>query len=199
MMQREENSGPAVRRMSLVRRDDLGAIVREAVARALDPLDVPSRRAVARALEVELASLLTLRGRSVRGWSRTEFLAEMERARADLLRRRMEAETQLGDLGGGLGRLADATGSGTDDTRVDQLERRIKKLTRSLETTEDALRRVSLLSEHDPGIASIFRTVQGLTVEDPAWENKQSLLGAIFEANLELQGQRPSQSLSSAA
>ena len=199
MTRREESSSTAARRMSLVRRDDLGAIVREAVARALDPMDVPSRGAVARALETELAALLTRRGRAVRGWSRREFLAEMERSRDDILQRREEARAQLEELEGRLAAFGDDPSLAGRDVRIDNLERRIRKLTRSLETTEDALRRVSRLGEHDPGIASIYRTVQGLTAEDPAWEAKQSLLGAIFEANVELQRQLRNPSLRTAA
>ncbi len=72
--------------------------------------------------------------------------------------------------------------------QVDNLERRIKKLTQSLDETGRALAEMARLKNIDPGISSVYRTVQGLSFEDPIARAKEEMLARIFEANLELQG-----------
>jgi MinD-like ATPase involved in chromosome partitioning or flagellar assembly len=69
---------------------------------------------------------------------------------------------------------------------IDKLERRIAKLTLQLEQAEAAIRHLAKLKNVDPGIASIYRTVQGLSPDDEARESKSALLTQIFEANVEL-------------
>ncbi len=69
---------------------------------------------------------------------------------------------------------------------VSLLQRRIAKLNRSLETAERRL-------ESDPGvaetgIASIYREVQGLRVDDREYKRKKKLMTDVFKANLVLQG-----------
>ena len=39
----------------------------------------------------------------------------------------------------------------------------------------------------DPGVASIFREVQGLSNSDEQGETKKAMMSAIFEANLNFQ------------
>ena len=56
---------------------------------------------------------------------------------------------------------------------IDLLERRIAKLTRLLAMTEADLRRITEMSDADPGIPSIYRRVQGLS-----WEDKAHALGS---------------------
>lgn len=73
------------------------------------------------------------------------------------------------------------------DQQVDRLERRIRKLSASLEATERALQAVSRLKAIDPGIASIYRTVQGLSSEDERARAKRAMLEHIYEANRVLQ------------
>ncbi len=70
--------------------------------------------------------------------------------------------------------------------QIDVLERRIGKLTCSLEATEDELRRMALLREVDSGIASVYRTVQGLDAGQADATSKRDMMSAIFEANMEL-------------
>ena len=70
--------------------------------------------------------------------------------------------------------------------RVDQLERRIGKLMRSLEETETVLARVAGMKDLEQGIESIYRTVQGLSPADADQERKLDMMRTIFEANLEL-------------
>lgn len=73
--------------------------------------------------------------------------------------------------------------------QIDVLERRISKLTRNLELTEDELKRMSLLKDVDVGVASIYRDVQGLNADSESREAKKHMMANIFEANLELQTQ----------
>ena len=69
---------------------------------------------------------------------------------------------------------------------VAQLERRISKLSLLLGETEEALRQLKLGQSVDPGVSSIFATVQGLDGADNEYEQKSTLMRCIFEANLEL-------------
>lgn len=73
--------------------------------------------------------------------------------------------------------------------QVELLERRLAKLSDTLETTEGELQRAALRANIDSGVASVYRTVQGLSdVEDDS-ELKQEMMVKIFEANLELKAQ----------
>lgn len=72
---------------------------------------------------------------------------------------------------------------------IDTLERRIQKLTQALGMTDAELKRA--LSQHsvDPGVASIYTSVQGLSSNDVQHELKKELMSKIFQANLELRKQ----------
>jgi hypothetical protein len=70
--------------------------------------------------------------------------------------------------------------------QIELLERRIAKLTRHLSKAEENLERMAAMRGEDPGIASIYRTVQGLSPEERALAFKQKLMQKIFQANLEL-------------
>ncbi len=69
---------------------------------------------------------------------------------------------------------------------IDRLERRVTKLTRLLDETEAELRQAVRLASQDPGVASVFESVQGLDVEDAQLEKKAELMTAIFQANLRM-------------
>jgi len=71
---------------------------------------------------------------------------------------------------------------------IQNLERRVTKLTQSLDLTEAELKRVAAMKNVDTGVASIYRTVQGLSDDDDSYEQKSAMLADIFEANLALQG-----------
>lgn len=73
---------------------------------------------------------------------------------------------------------------------IDMLERRIAKLTSILGVTEDELKRVMSLKSIDPGVASIYSTVQGLSSQDEQAEVKQAMMAVIFQANLAFQKPR---------
>jgi len=77
--------------------------------------------------------------------------------------------------------------------KIDILERRISKLTDKLGTTEEQLQNVLRSKNIDPGLASIYSTVQGLSADEASGELKRELMSKIFEANLELRRKRPDQ------
>ncbi|MFN0241285.1 MAG: tyrosine-protein kinase family protein [Planctomycetota bacterium] len=68
---------------------------------------------------------------------------------------------------------------------VEMLERRLKKLTDLLAQTEDSLKRVLAAKAGDEGVASVYRSVQGLSEGEGA--SKSQLLQEIFLANQHLQ------------
>ncbi len=78
-----------------------------------------------------------------------------------------------------------ATSSG-NLRQIDVLERRIQKLTELLDATEVELASLARRKGMDQGIASIYRTVQGLRTDEADFARKREILTLIFEANLEL-------------
>lgn len=72
-------------------------------------------------------------------------------------------------------------------TKIERFERRISKLTSSLEMTEDELKRIAAAKNIDLGVSSIYRNVQGLSSSDDDYETKKELMSCIFQANLDLQ------------
>lgn len=73
------------------------------------------------------------------------------------------------------------------DREVDLLQRRINKLTTSLEETEKRMQQLAALKNIDPGISSIYREVQGLDAGANDFKKKSTLMADIFKANLALQ------------
>lgn len=70
--------------------------------------------------------------------------------------------------------------------QIETLERRITKLSDSLGMTEAELQRALTQKTVDPGVASIYKTVQGLSSNDVQVQLKKALMSKIFEANVEL-------------
>lgn len=73
------------------------------------------------------------------------------------------------------------------ERKYNMLERRLAKLAGALEMTEAELRATMARKNIDPGVASIYRTVQGLSAAEEDVELKKEMMSKIFEANLELQ------------
>jgi GGDEF domain-containing protein len=74
----------------------------------------------------------------------------------------------------------------TDNETIDILQRRVRKLAHSLEQAEAQI--AALRGEHtEPGIASIYRTVQGLAPDEAYLDLKRKLMFDIYEANRQLQ------------
>jgi hypothetical protein len=76
---------------------------------------------------------------------------------------------------------------------VDNLERRVRKLSDLLNVTETELKRVAAMKNVDTGIASIYSSVQGIGGDDANAEVKKELMKSIFEANLALLGRDASE------
>ncbi len=70
---------------------------------------------------------------------------------------------------------------------VDLLNRRLQKVTQTLDHTEGRLQKALTGGGEDLGVSSIYKEVQGLSDHDPEFKKKKSLMTSIFEANLELQ------------
>ncbi|HEX6884417.1 MAG TPA: hypothetical protein VF530_13650 [Planctomycetota bacterium] len=70
--------------------------------------------------------------------------------------------------------------------RIDRLERRLAKLRALLVESEARLARAVQAEAVDPGVASCYRTVQGLAADAPQHDQKAALMEQIFAANLEL-------------
>jgi predicted nucleic acid-binding Zn-ribbon protein len=73
------------------------------------------------------------------------------------------------------------------DNEIDLLQRRVAKLSTSLEESEKRMVEIAALKNIDPGISSIYRDVQGLSAEDVMYKKKTALMSDIFKANLALQ------------
>lgn len=72
------------------------------------------------------------------------------------------------------------------ERQIELLERRIAKLTQVLGLTEEELRRVALQKGVDFGLPSIYKSVQGLSGDEAAFERKKAMMLTILEANLAL-------------
>lgn len=93
-----------------------------------------------------------------------------------------------------MGDLEDRFASKDADDRTELLERRVAKLGTMLEETEGRLRALLASGSGDDGVASKFKSVQGLDAGADQVEQKRDLLKAIFDANLrmrELQADNP--------
>lgn len=91
------------------------------------------------------------------------------------------------DVVAGERREVEAAQAAVRDREIDLLQRRISKLTQSLETTEQRLTQVSAMKDVEEGLSSIYREVQGLRDEGQRAEKKKELMAGIFAANLQLQ------------
>ena len=73
-----------------------------------------------------------------------------------------------------------------NEFELEMLRRRVSKLSSALAVTEEELRRVMALNDVDPGVESIYRTVQGLSLDAANAKARVDMLTRIFEHNLEL-------------
>jgi len=98
-----------------------------------------------------------------------------------------KAEDGLVSLEKKLGEIFDRLVGRLKSDYEDLLERRIEKLNKALSETENALRHMAQMKSIDPGIASIYRTIQGLSLDEENYERKKELLAIVFLENLQLQ------------
>jgi diguanylate cyclase (GGDEF)-like protein len=71
-------------------------------------------------------------------------------------------------------------------SQIEILERRLAKLTALHAETEEELKRIAAMKGLDLGVASIYRSVQGISDSSTHKEMKRMLMREIFEANFEL-------------
>ncbi len=69
---------------------------------------------------------------------------------------------------------------------VEKLQLRIQKLNSALGASEDALRRLAEAKAGDPGIASIYNEIQGLSNKDGKYQEKMEMIKVVFVNNLRL-------------
>ena len=72
------------------------------------------------------------------------------------------------------------------EQEVEQLKRRLAKISQSLLETEAEVARLSHAEADERGVASAFKQVQGLSPSDPMVEAKKLMMAKLLEANLEL-------------
>ncbi|MEZ6184244.1 MAG: hypothetical protein R3F62_04435 [Planctomycetota bacterium] len=72
-------------------------------------------------------------------------------------------------------------------SREELLTKRLDKLSRALEDSEQALRKLAAMKAIDTGVASIYDTVQGLSDDADDAERKKELLALVFADNVALQ------------
>lgn len=73
--------------------------------------------------------------------------------------------------------------------RISTLERRVLKMRESLDSAEAALDRAKASVDHEDGVASIYRSVQGLRTDDEAYGQKKNMLEEIFQLNKDIKDQ----------
>jgi len=76
-----------------------------------------------------------------------------------------------------------APAAGSDPRETDLLKRRVAKMTAEIAHLEDALKEMMRAQRVDPGVASIYECVQGLSELDLLYEKKSEMLRDVFEAN----------------
>lgn len=71
---------------------------------------------------------------------------------------------------------------------MEKLNRRLERMAKDLRLSEEEVARLrsELAAAYDSGIASIYKTVQGLSGDDTDYAVKKELLSRLFESNLEI-------------
>lgn len=121
--------------------------------------------------EPDVAVLVNLMMQS--GVASTAVAERAARAIAEHLRREREIAAQ--------------SAAAEQRARVELLERRLAKLNETLAKTEADLEDALQNSNREEGVASIYKTVQGLRASARDFEKKRALLSELFQKNLTLQ------------
>jgi hypothetical protein len=113
-----------------------------------------------------------------------EALGDAERAKADQLSARL-----IAFVSGYMDRQREVVREvdPAAQEQIAQLERRMAKLKSRLAQAEDELSRALSGAQVEPGIASVYRGVQGLDKSSGQFQKKQGLMDVIFQANLKIQ------------
>lgn len=72
--------------------------------------------------------------------------------------------------------------------QMQRLNRRLDRMTKDLQLSEGEVTRLrrELMAAYDGGVASTYKTVQGLPVEAPNYFEKRAMLSKLYESNLEI-------------
>lgn len=76
---------------------------------------------------------------------------------------------------------------------MEELRRRLVRMAKDLQLSQEEVAdlREALAAAYDGGVASIYKSVQGLSINDTNVEKKRDLLKKIFEQNLEIRNTQP--------
>jgi len=76
---------------------------------------------------------------------------------------------------------------------MEELRRRLVRMAKDLQLSQEEVAdlREALTAAYDGGVASIYKSVQGLSINDTNVEKKRDLLKKIFEQNLEIRNTQP--------
>lgn len=85
-------------------------------------------------------------------------------------------------------RIVDQTEKGSEE-QMHKLRRRLERMAKDLQLSEDEVKRLrgELAQAYDGGgVASIYKSVQGLSQEESDFNAKKDMLSKLFESNLEI-------------
>ncbi|MFT5155471.1 MAG: hypothetical protein ACI841_005486 [Planctomycetota bacterium] len=90
------------------------------------------------------------------------------------------------------GQISESNGS--DPRRIDNLERRLSKISGMLDERDKLIKTLMRRkgAEGDSGVSSIYSGIQGVDPGDGQADAKKAMMSSLFEANLSLQGKKPS-------
>jgi hypothetical protein len=71
---------------------------------------------------------------------------------------------------------------------MEELRRRLVRMAKDLQLSQGEVAdlREALAAAHDGGVASIYKRVQGLSIDDADFQKKRGLLKILFEQNIEI-------------
>jgi hypothetical protein len=72
--------------------------------------------------------------------------------------------------------------------QMEELRRRLVRMAKDLQLSEGEVAhlREALAAAYDGGVASVYKSAQGLSIDDAKFQKKRALLKVLFEHNLEI-------------
>lgn len=161
--------------------------VQKSLAAARTDLDESVRRHNRDAM-VELSGHLEQVLKDVFGRSLQEYGADSEVVAPALTAARAPLrEALMGLLSQALQRAQPTEQAEASENEIDLLQRRIRKLTSSLSEAEEMMVRLREQRDQDAdGVASVYRSAQGLSGKEHDYQQRRKLLAEVFRLNLEL-------------
>lgn len=97
-------------------------------------------------------------------------------------------QSVLGQDFSGQLRIVDQTEKGSTE-QMEKLRRRLERMAKDLQLSEEEvtqLRGELTVAYDGGGVASVYKTVQGLSSDDSNYASKRNLLSKLFESNIEI-------------